>query len=135
MKNNKKRIDTYSTIWEIDIVVANKYVTLEDLRKLYSFSDGEELPEAIVENYATTCLVMNKKTKATCCLVKHNKSTNRTDIDKLLDIINTSVHEAVHCVLDCYNSCGVDIHYDNQEPVAYEIATMSTNILKTFLNK
>lgn len=135
MKDSKKRIDTYTTIWDIDIVVANKYVTLEDLKELYTYSDDKELDECIMDGCATTCTARSKKTKALVCLVKYNHRITRTDYDNLLDIVNTAVHEAVHCCFDMYSQSRVDIHYDNQEPVAYEIASITTNILKTLLNK
>lgn len=133
MKN--KRIDIYTTIWDVDIVVANKYVTLEELKETYEYSDSTELNDTIIDGCGTTATVRNKKTKALCCLVKYNRHITRKDYDSLLDIVNTAVHEAVHCCLDIYSQCGVDIHYDNQEPVAYEIASITTNILKTLLNK
>jgi hypothetical protein len=132
---NKKRIDIYKTIWDIDIVVANKYTTLEDLKETYTYSDDKELDDFIVDGCGTTSTVKNKKTKALCCLVKYNRRITRKDYDGLLDTINTAVHEAVHCCLDIYSNCHVHIHYDNQEPVAYEIANITTNILKTILNK
>ena len=132
---NKKRIDIYKTIWDIDIVVANKYTTLEDLKEVYTYSDDKELDDFITDGCGTTSTVKNKETKALCCLVKYNRNITRKDYDHLLDTINTAVHEAVHCCLDIYSNCHVDIHYDNQEPVAYEIANITTNILKTILNK
>ncbi len=132
---NKKRLDIYKTIWDIDIVVANKYITLEELKEQYEYTDSKELDDFIVDGCATTSTVINKKTKALCCLVKYNRRITRKDVDSHLDIINTAVHEAVHCVLDIYSQSSVDIHYDNQEPVAYEIAAVTTNILKTLLDK
>ncbi len=132
---NKKRIDTYNTVYDIDYIVANQYITLEDLKEDYIYSDDVELDNQILECYATTSTIRNKHTGAYCVLVKFNKYTSRKDMDKLLDLINTSSHEAVHVILDIYKACNVKIQYDNPEPVCYELANIVTNITKTLLNK
>ena len=135
-KNKKKRIDIYKTIYDIDIVVANQYTTLKDLQKKYKYADdGSELDDFITQGYGTTAMVRDKKTNASCCLVRFNKTVERTDIDKLLDTIDTCVHEAMHCLIDIYASVDAQIQYTNPEPVCYEIANISKNILKTILNR
>ena len=132
--NSKKRIDIYNTIYDIDIVVANRYTTLEDLKEEYSYGD-EELPDSITECMATTTTVRNKKTKRFCLLVKYNKDSSDKSIDKHLDLINTAAHEAWHVLMDIYDSCRINISFDNQEDGAYFIGWITSCILKTWLNK
>ena len=57
MKNKKKaRIDTYNTIYDMDVVVANELVTLKKLRELFEYTDGKELEE-LYTNYQGYILV------------------------------------------------------------------------------
>lgn len=132
---NKKRIDTYKTQFDIDLVVANKYVTLEDLKEEYMYANGDELDEPILDGCGTTAVCKHKKTNASVMLVKYNRNISRKDIDKFLDIVDTAVHEGIHAMLLIYDKCNVNIHYDNQEPVCYDAGKIITNILKTLLDR
>ena len=132
---NKKRIDTYKTQYDIDLVVANKYVTLEDLKEKYVYGNGDELDDAILDGCGTTATCKHKETDASVLLVKYNRNIRRKDIDKFLDLIDTAIHEGMHVLLHMYDQCSVNIHYDNQEPVCYDAGKIVTNILKTLLNR
>ena len=132
---NKKRIDTYSTVYDIDLVVANKYVKLEDLKEIYTYGDGTELDDAILDGCATTATCRHKVTDAAVLLVKYNRNIRRKDIDKFLDTVDTAVHEAMHVLMHMYQDCNVNIQYDNQEPVCYDAGKITANILKTILDR
>ena len=54
MKDKKSIIDTYTTIYFVDIVVANKYTTLDELKQLYTYCDGTELDDSITKSECTS---------------------------------------------------------------------------------
>ena len=63
--NNKSRakIDRYrSDIYNLSLVVANQYTTLEQLSKTYSFYDGVELTDDILHGEASTSKCKDKNT-------------------------------------------------------------------------
>ena len=104
MKKQKKAIiDTYETLYDIDIVVANRQVSLDKLRKLYTYGDGVMLDDFIADGLSTTAVVKRISDNKTCILIKDNKDTDVKSIDKKLDHINTIAHESLHAVLDIYD--------------------------------
>lgn len=130
--NNKARIDVYDTIYDIDLVVANKYVSIEDICKDYIYSNGEEIED--FPNYtATTCTVKNKHTKRCCILVRYHKAPSDKSLDEFLDIINTAAHEAFHVMDGIYEACSIE--YKESENPAYFIGWITECILKTWLNR
>lgn len=142
MKNNKKRIDTYETPYEIYLVVANKYVTLEDLQELYTYSDGAELDNDIryvknrkYEHQAVTFMARRKSDGRYVIIVKYWHVTNIKGSDKLLDLINLASHEACHVTMEMYIAIGATIDTDNQEIFSYQQAYFCSCILKTWMNK
>lgn len=135
--NKKARIDTYSTMYDMDFVVANENVKLNELRKLFEEQDGSELDECY-EKWDGCCgTVIRKKDKAKILLVKFNRIGEGfvSSGDKTLDIIDTCAHEAVHVALDIYNCVNAKIDTDNQENFAYFVAYITERIAKTLLNK
>lgn len=135
--NKKARIDTYSTMYDMDFVVANENVKLNELRKLFEYEDGAEL-EDCYEKWDCCCgIVKRKKDKSKIILVKFNRIGEGfvSSGDKLLDAIDTCAHEAVHVALDIYNSVNATIDTDNQENFAYFVAYITERIAKTVLNK
>lgn len=124
-------VDTYNTIYEIDLVVANIDTTLEELKKTYCYSDGVELDSAITDGYATTSCCINKKTNKQSILVKHNKQSDIKGEDKKIALINTCAHEAVHVFLDIHRSIGEGVCLECQEPTAYFIGWATECIYKT----
>ena len=130
-KNNKAIIDTYETIYFVDIVVANRYTTLEQLKKLYCYSDGVELDEEILDGDCTTTLVTRISDNKACCLVKHNHPTRIKGVSKIEDLINTVAHEAGHVVLDIYNHMSQQVCICSSEPFCYLLGYVTVCIYKT----
>jgi hypothetical protein len=133
MKNSKKKsiIDTYTTIYFVDIVVANKYTTLEELKELYTYSDGTELDDQVLGGNACTATCIRKSDNCSVCLIKYNNDTKRKNINKQLDLINTVCHEAGHVVLDIYESIGQNVCNCSPEPFCYLLGYVSECIYKT----
>lgn len=138
MKNKKKaRIDTYSTIYDMDVVVANELVGLKKLKDLFEYIDGKELEDSYVEWDVVTGLVKRKSDGAYTVLVKFNKISDSfvSSGDNLLDMIDVCSHEATHAALDIYNSVSAKVDTENQENFAYFVAYIAERIAKTLLNK
>ena len=133
MKNSKKKsiIDTYPTIYFVDIVVANEYTTLEELKELYTYSDGVELDDQIITGNATTATCTRKSDNKSVCLVKYNRDCRIKGIDKKSDLINTVCHEAGHVTLDIYEAMGQQICNCSPEPFCYLLGYASECIYKT----
>lgn len=138
MKNKKKaRIDTYSTIYDMDIVVANELVTLKKLRELFEYRDGKELEECYTDWDVVTGSLKRKSDGAYVVLIKFNRISDGfvSSGDKLLDMIDVCTHEATHAALDIYKSVSAEIDMENQETFAYFVAYIAERIAKTLLNK
>lgn len=135
MKDKKSRIDTYNTPYDIDIVIANRYTTLEELNELYELSDGKPLEEDLLETIAFTATVARKSDNHRCVLVKYCRDNKTKGIDKLLDIISTADHEAIHILMDIYYDIHEDVDLDHQEVFAYQHSYITTLILKNWLNR
>lgn len=135
--NKKARIDTYSTIYDMDFVVANEHVTLDELKKLFKYSNDQELDEDQEKLNCCTSIVKRKSDNATCLLVKFNNNGDgfSSSGDDLLDLVDTCSHEAVHVATDIYNCVGATIDVENQENFAYFVGYITERILKTLLNK
>ena len=138
MKNKKKaRIDTYSTIYDMDIVVANELVTLKKLRELFEYRDGKELEECYTDWDVVTGSLKRKSDGAYVVLIKFNRISDGfvSSGDKLLDMIDVCTHEATHAALDIYNSVSAAVDMENQENFAYFVAYIAERAAKTLLNK
>lgn len=138
MKNKKKaRIDTYSTIYDMDIVVANELVTLKKLRELFEYRDGKELEECYIDWDVVTGSLKRKSDGAYVVLIKFNRISDGfvSSGDKLLDMIDVCTHEATHAALDIYNSVSAAVDMENQENFAYFVAYIAERAAKTLLNK
>lgn len=134
--NKKARIDTYSTQYDIDFVVADSKVTLNDLRELYCYDDDTELDDTWNDCSACTGTVKRKEDGATVLLVHYTKPSSFTSSgDDLLDLIDICAHEATHVAIDIYNIVAADIDTKNQETFAYFVAYIAERIAKTLLNK
>ena len=118
-KTKKSIIDTYETIYYTDIVVANKYTTLEELKELFVYSDGVELDTCITDGSCTTSTVKRKSDNKFCILIKYNHESRIKGINKTLDLINTVSHEAGHAVLDIYESISQNVCNCSPEPFCY----------------
>lgn len=134
MKNNKKYIDTYSTIYGVDLVVANKNVTLKDLQNKYTYSDDRELDD--IDCIASTSYCKNKNTNRYTILVRYNHDSKVKGIDKRLDFINTCSHEATHVVMAIYHYINEKIFpEDSNELLANLVGWATECIYKTWTKK
>lgn len=132
----KKHIDTYSTVYGVDVVVANKWVELKDLQKLYTYSDDKELGDEINDCLASTATCRNRKTGRYVILVKYNSSTDVVGVDKKLDMINTASHEAFHVLMYLLDFANQDInHGSNVETQAYYMGWLTEIIYNTWTKK
>lgn len=122
MKNKKSIIDTYNTIYIVDIVIANKYTTLEQLKKLYTYSDNLPLDEDIMSGVASTTTCTRKADNHPCILIKWNLDTPSYKVaDKREYMICTMCHEAIHAAIDTWDFIQERITINSQEPVAYYV--------------
>lgn len=129
-KNSRAIINTYSTIYDIDIIVANKHVTLKQLQRLYTYSNGETLDDEIITPQACTCAMYRKSDNMLCILVKHNRDTSIKK-NKLLDLYNTAAHEAAHVALRIYEIID-ERSFESQEPFAYLVGFITEHIIETW---
>ena len=134
-KKNKAIIDTYTTMYNVDIVVANRQVNLEKLKSLYTYQDGVVLDNFILDGLATTAVVKRISDHKTCILIKDNKDTDVKSIDKKLDYINTIAHESLHAVLDIYDIIGQKVCTCSQEPLCYLMGYIAECVYKTLTKK
>lgn len=135
--NSRAIIDTYSCIYPVDLVVANKYVTLEQLQELYDYCKGQELDDKVTdpESNATTTYVRRKKDEKACVLVKYNNNDCSKSADKKLNYINTICHEAGHVALDIYDYIRQNICNCSPEPFCYLLGWATECIYKTLSKK
>ncbi len=133
MKNSI--IDTYETIYSTDIVVANKYATLEQLKELYCYSDNVELNDDILSGNATCSTCIRKSDNKPVVLIKYNYDTKIKSMDKKVDFINTICHEAGHAVLDIYERIGQNICFCTPEPFCYLLGYIAECAYKTLTKK
>lgn len=131
----KSIIDTYTTIYYVDIVVANKYTTTDQLKELYIYSDGVELDERITECECTTSTCIRKSDNKDIILIKYNKDSKIKGINKTLDLINTVCHESGHAVLDIYNHMNQNVCNCSPEPFCYLLGYIAECIYKTLTKK
>ena len=133
----KKYIDTYNTVYGVDIVVVNKNVTLKELRETYCYSNGEELNDSIKDAAACTARCKNKKTNRYCSLIVHNHDSLFKDADKRTDLINTAAHEALHSALDILTYAGEESINPNDpnETLAYFVGWITEKMYKTWTKK
>ena len=132
-----KHIDTYSTIYNIDIVVANKQVTWKELKKKYTYSDGKELIDDEEDNaIASTSYCKDINTGKYTILVKYNKDNDVKGINKRLDLINTVSHEATHVVMAIYSFIGEKVYpADSNELLANTLGWVAECIYNTWTKK
>lgn len=140
MKNNKKSktnksiIDVYPTIYNVDLVVANKYTTIEQLNKVYCDVNKEDLTDGT--SIAYTERGYNRKTNRPVIIVRYIGQSTWCPEDKKLDLINTAAHEALHVCMDIYSKIGEDVYKnDSNELFAYLIGWITECIYKTWTKK
>ena len=132
--NNKKHIDIYKTIYSLDIIVANKYVTMKDLNKTYKCIDDTDLSE--YDSIATTYLCKNRETGKNCIVVKYHRDHKEKGINKRLELVDTASHEAIHVVMAIYDFIEEKIYpADNNELLAYLTGWVTKCIYDTWTKK
>lgn len=133
----KSIIDTYKTsIYPVEIVVANEAVTLEELKEQYMYSDEVELDDCIMEGVATTSTAKRKSDGVYVALIKLNHDLPKYKVDnKKAYVINTYTHEAVHAAIDIWDFIGSIVDIRHQEPIAYLAGYISECIYLTHSKK
>lgn len=130
MKNKKSIIDVYPTIYDVDIVVANKYTTIEQINKRYKTVDDKDFEDN--ESIAFTQPGYDRKTNKAVIVVKYNREYNVKGIDKKLDLVNTCAHEALHTCMLIYSKIGERVFKeDENELLAYLLGWVTECIYKT----
>ena len=135
MKNKKARIDTYETLYHIDIIVANQYVELKELQKLFTYSDGSQLTEDIFDGDGNTSHVYRKSDNKPCVLMKFNHLSGCKSWNKDLDLINVISHEASHIACCIYESISQNLYFCSTEPFCWLVGYATECIYKTLKNK
>ena len=126
----KSRIDVYPTVYNVDLVVANKYTTIKEINRRYETVERKEFVDD--DCIAFTERGYDKKTGKAIILVKYYHPNIVTNIDKKLDLINTCAHEALHVCMTIYSKIGEDVYKnDSNELFAYLIGWVTECIYKT----
>lgn len=134
MNNNKSIIDTYTTMYPVDIVVCNKYTTIKDIAKKYKYTNGEEITYDCSTSDAITIKAKSKKDNSNCIIIYHIQDFGSTSKERNEERLKTIVHECIHAALFTYELIDSDVSLDSQEPFAYYIEYIFGCVLKT-LNK
>lgn len=138
MKNKKKAyIDTYETVYPIHLVVANEEVTLDTLRKSYTYADDKELDNSVIETVCTVVRAKRKSDGRYISLVKFNHPSSylNTQTEIQADMVNTYAHEACHVVLDTYEFIEEQPCTQHQEVFAYQVGWVAECIYRTLSKK
>lgn len=136
MKNKKSIVDTYyCEVYDVYLVVANKYTSLEDLQKKYMYADGVELDNNMLDCVAVTAKCKNKQNNCYTVLVKYNHDSYIRHKDKKSDLVNTCSHEATHVALDIYELIEQNVCFCSAEPFCYLQAWAAECIYKTLTKK
>lgn len=135
MKNKKKHIDIYPTIFGLDLVVANKEVELKDLQNKYEYSNSDQLEDD--DNCtASTSYCRDKSTGRYVVLVRYRRDSIVKGVDKKLDLINTASHEAIHSVMAIYHFVNEKVFpEDNNELLANLVGWAAECIYKTWTKR
>lgn len=131
MKTKKKSIiDVYPTIYSIDLVVANRYTTIEQINKRFETVEHKDFTDS--DCIAWTNVGYNKKTKNAVIIVKYCRDSDVVGVNKKYDLINTCSHEAVHACMFIYSKIGEDVYKnDSNELLAYLVGWITECIYKT----
>ena len=129
-KTKKSIIDVYPTVYNVDLVVANKYTSIAQLNKRYKTVDGKDFEDD--ECICFTQSGYDKKTNKAVIIVKYIHPYNVVGIDKNADLINTCAHEAVHVCMRIYSKIGEEVYKDDSnESLAYLLGWATECIYKT----
>lgn len=135
-KKNKTIIDTYPTLYDVDLVVANKYTTFEQLDKLYKYASGNSIDKDIKDGVASTSICIRKSDNKYCILVCWNDDLPRYKVDnKKKYTIDTIAHESCHVALDIYDYIQEDAKATCSEPFSYLVGWIAGCIYTTISKK
>lgn len=129
--DNRSRIDQYETIYSVVLIVANQYTTIEEIREIVEYGDGEEIEEEIMKDCASVTLCRRKSDLMDCVFVKFNHVSTVKSVDKKVDLVNTIAHEAGHVALRIYQYMDQDICQCSPEPFCYLLGWAAECIYKT----
>ena len=135
MKKNKDIVDIYPTIYGVDLVVARKSATLEDLKKDYMYYDGVELDDDVSSFTCSACKCKRKSDNRYCVVIKYNHPCSVKGIDKKADLVNTCAHEAGHAALFIYEYVEQNVCFCSQEPFCYLVGWVAECMYKTLQKK
>ena len=131
-KTKKGIIDRYyNEIYDVYLVVANENVTFKQLQSKYTYGDGEELDEDILNSCCSTAKCKDRNADTDVILVKYNHGPRDKARDKRLDLVNVASHEATHTALDIYEWCGQNVCFCSPEPFCYLQGWAAERIYKT----
>lgn len=129
-KTKKGIIDVYPTVYNVDLVVANKYATIAQLNKRYKTADNKDFEDD--ECICFTQPGYDRKTNKAVIVVKYIRPYNVVGIDKNVDLINTCAHEALHVCMRIYSKIGEEVYKDDSnELLAYLLGWATECIYKT----
>ena len=127
-------IDIYPTIYDIDLAVCNSKCSNNDIKKNFITLFKKELTDEDLNSDCRgyTFRLLSRKDNKTTILVRIFRSEGKTKKEKDIDLLNTIVHEATHVLLDTHSKIGDNISLDYQEPAAYYMGWIVSNIYKTY---
>lgn len=130
-KTKKSIIDVYPTVYNVDLVVANKYTSTAQLNKRYKRIDDGDFED----NDDCICFTQpgyDRKTNRAVVIVKYVHDYDVVGTNKKLDLVNTCAHEAVHVCMNIYSKIGEDVYKsDSNELLAYLLGWVTECIYKT----
>lgn len=129
-KTKKGIIDVYPTVYNVDLVVANKYTTIAQLNKRYKTVDDKDFEDD--ECICFTQPGYDRKTNRAVVIVKYIHDYNVVGTNKKVDLVNTCAHEATHVCMKIYSKIGEDVYKDDSnELLAYLLGWVTECIYKT----
>lgn len=141
-KKRKAYIDTYSSIYPVDLVVANGAVTIEDLRKDYCEIDGTEIEDYDTKQFGGVTLTGIRKSDDHYVIIVWLQSLEDiyfskgvSKLNKQIEYISILAHEAAHAALFTYRKIQESICTVDQEPFAYYMQWIVKCICKTMFKK
>lgn len=127
-------IDIYPTIYDIDLAVCNSKCSNNDIKKNFITLSKRELTDNDLNSDCRgyTFRLLSRKDNRDTILVRIFRSEGKTKKEKDIDLLNTIVHEATHVLLDTHSKISDNISLDYQEPAAYYMGWIVSNIYKTY---
>lgn len=129
-KTKKSIIDVYPTVYNVDLVVVNKYTSIAQLNKRYETVDGKDFEDD--ECICFTQPGYDKKTNRAVIIVRYIRPYNVVGADKKLDLINVCANEATHVCMKIYSKIEEEVYKDDHnELLAYLLGWATECIYKT----